>query len=169
MTKYILILASLLLSVNANAAGNTGSAIAPPTYAGYIVEKGDLGWTSKSTYKSRFSFAMPLGANALCDDEFPGSRAAYYDDFKYVYNTLPSADNYIVIDAIKNHYDHGGNKIIALKDGQTITKTALTTQYYCDWYTSTSSSRKTIVLKKSTGSLAEQTCNLDVRLVCVRD
>lgn len=158
----------LFLTFNANAAGPIGSAIAPPTYAGYIVKKGDLGAKSDAI-SSNFKFGFPLAANELCNYEFPDSRAAYYEDIKYIYKDLPASINYYVLDVVQSQYDRGSDSQYLLKNGQLFTGSDEYSDRFCKSYTSTLSSDYTYVLSTVTNNFMNRSCNLDVRLICVFD
>lgn len=164
--KYILIALTLLATTAANAAGPIGSAIAPPDYVGYFIAKGDIGWESKN-YKNKYPVAMPLAAHAVCNFEFEGSRAAEYDDFKYIYAELP-AGNYFVMDPFTGRTDTGSYTYLA-KNGQQFNLTDSQSNLFCQNYTSTNASYKTMVIDTSTHNLKTYDCNLDLRVACVKD
>lgn len=164
--KKILIALILLASINANAAGPVGSAIAPPDYVGYFVAKGDIGWESKS-YKNKYPVAMPFAAHSVCNYEFEGARAAEYEDFKYIYAELP-AGNYFVMDPFTGRTDTGSYTYLA-KNGQQFNLTDAQADLFCQNYTSTSSSYSTIVIDTATHNLKEYNCDLDLRIACVKD
>lgn len=166
MKNILTVLTVLLLANTANAAGPVGSAIAPPTYVNYIVEKGDLGWVSKN-YQNTYNIDMPFAAHALCEFEFPGTRAAEYDDFKYIYAKLSTLSNgkYIVLNPFTSK---SGTKYLA-KTGQQFTIAAPQADQFCKNYTDSTDSYQTIVLDTSTNRLAIQNCDQSVRIACVKD
>ncbi|HAG52825.1 MAG TPA: hypothetical protein DCL21_03455 [Alphaproteobacteria bacterium] len=167
--KYFLLIIAVLFNIHSSfAASRTGAAIAPPKYEGYIIVKGDMGWNSKS-YKNSKKLAPPLLAHELCDDAFPGTRSAEYDDFKYIFKDLPSGNNYAVLDPYLS-LSSGKDKAM-LKTGRLITVSTTMADNFCQGYTITSSnsSYKTTVLNPSTGKLQTQTCNFDQRIACVKE
>jgi hypothetical protein len=166
MKKLILVSFLALFTNIANAAGPIGSAIAPPQYVGYVITKGDLGWVSKS-YKNTYKIAMPFAAHDVCNAQFSGSRAAEYEDFKYIYSNLPGG-KYFVMNPFTARTDTGAYTYLA-KTGQQFILTDAQSNLFCQNYTSTSSSYKTIVLDTATNNLKTYTCDLDLRIACVKD
>lgn len=166
MKKLILISLITLFTNIANAAGPIGSAIAPPQYVGYVITKGDLGWISKN-YQYNYKIAMPFAAHDVCNSEFAGSRAAEYEDFKYIYSDL-SGGNYFVMNPFTARTDTGSYTYLA-KTGQQFILTDTQSDLFCQNYTSTSSAYKTIVLDTAINNLKTYTCNLDLRIACVKD
>lgn len=164
--KYILIVLTLMLNFSsANAAGPMGSAIAPPTYAGYIKHVvGDLGWNSRPAYKAKYRIAPPFLAHALCDNEFAGSRAAEYDDFKYIFPKL-TAGKYFIPDPVLGR---NATKFLT-KTGQEFTYSGPVTNQMCAGHTSYSISLKTFVIDTNTKKIEESGCNNSLFIACVRD
>jgi len=172
--KYFLSVGIALFGINSAFAGNTGAAIAPPKYIGYITEKGDMGWNSKPGYKNK-GLTPPLLAHKLCKEAFlqyPGARAAEYDDFKHIYPELDSG-TYEVLDPILALLGEPYNGNALLKTGQIeYSRGTDLTKHFCQNYTDSTSEVSTYwttTLSTATGKLGKTGCNVDRKIACVKD
>lgn len=151
---------------NAKADGRTGGAIAEPIYSGdYVSVKGDMGWDSDG-FKLSKGYSDVLLAHYLCREKKPGSRAALYDDFKYIYSSLPSGQNFWLLDPYENKY---AEKEFVLKDGSIKITGNVDNDFVCKGWTSDSSSDEGAVFNTSSGSIQYIDCNVRAKIACVTE
>lgn len=166
MKKLYLFLVMFVFISVANAAGKTGSAIAEPIYTGPVNVKGDMGWDSRG-FKLSHHYSDVLLAHKLCRDAFAGSRAALYDDFKYIYSSLPSGKKFWLLDPFENKY---AEKEFMLKDGSIKVTGHVDNNFVCNGWTSYSSADEGTVFNTGNGSIGYVGCNsTDVSLACVSE
>lgn len=165
MREYILKISVILVSVffvfNAFAAGEVGSAFQEPKLVGDIALQGDLGWSS-SNYNLSKKYSGVLLAHSLCNENFEGSRAALYDDFKYIYKDLSVTKDYWVLDFVSSRMEN----TLLFKNGKINSSNSLSEVTCSAWGATTNQGS---ALDVSSSDVILKSCSSTNYIACVED
>ncbi|MCP4355012.1 MAG: hypothetical protein GY793_05140 [Proteobacteria bacterium] len=164
MKKIILFLVCLSSLGTAYAAGPVGSAIAEPVWVENITVQGDMGWNS-SGYSATMGYKDVLLAHYLCRINYSGSRAALYDDFKYIYKDLGTTDKYWLLDPYKQQYS---TTDYFLKDGSSRSTGGPSEDFTCNGW-SDATGLEGSVFNTVNGKIEVQACNIPTKIPCVTE